>query len=203
MSKTAISIRKKKKPRLPSGWATSDADEVERRRRRAATESFQIESLTPKEEFFSLYQVESKDEQHYRVEIRSLTEQCNTCNCPDHRINGLGTCKHVEATLIQLGYKRERAFKAAAEIGSPYIESYFDRQNQQVRIAWPGDGLRQSKARNLLAPFFTEQNILAGEPLELLPAMQRKIEAMHPVSRRKIRLSEELNVWLELLDSRA
>jgi len=203
MSKTAIRIRNQKKPRFPSGWATSDADEIERRRRRAATEKFQIESLTPQEEFFGLYRVESKDEQHYRVEIRSLTEQCNSCNCPDHRINGLGTCKHVEATLIQLVYKRERAFKAAAEMGSPYIEIFLDRRDQQVRIAWPGDGLRQSKARDILAPFFTEQNILAGDPLELLPAMQRKIEALHPASRRKVRFSEELNVWLELLDSRA
>jgi len=202
MSKTAKSIRNQKKLRLPSGWATSDADEIERRRRRAASEIFQIESLTPEDEFFGLYRVESKDEQSYRVEIRSLAEPSNSCNCPDHRINGLGTCKHVEATLMQLRYRRERAFKAATERGSPYIEIYLDRLDQQVRIAWSGDGQRQSKARDLLAPYFTEQNILAGELLEQLPAMQRRLEALHPASRRIVRFSEELKVWLELLDSR-
>ena len=200
MTKTAQRNRTQKRTARTSGWSTSDADEIERRRRRATTEQFQIESLTPQDEFFGHYRIESRDGQHYRVEIRSLVEPSNSCDCPDHRINGLGTCKHIEATLIQLRHRRERAFQDAAATGSPYIEIFLDRQEQRPRVAWPAVGMRQSRARDLLAPYFNSQHYLAGEPLQLLPAMQRKIAALHTATRRRVRYSEELNRWLELLD---
>ena len=161
-----------------------------------------LESLTPDDDFFGLYRVESKTGETYRVEIRSLVEPINSCNCPDQRINGLGTCKHIEATLIRLQHRRKRAFKEAGVMGSPYTEIFMDRRDNRARIRWPGNGLRQSKARDVLEPYFTDQNVLAGKSLDLLPAMQRKIEALHPAARRRIRFSQELNVWLELLDRR-
>ena len=52
-----------------------------------------------------------KYEQTYRVEIRSLAEPINSCNCPDHRINGLGTCKHIEA-LVPMHEAVETALQA-------------------------------------------------------------------------------------------
>jgi len=186
----------------PSGWSTTDADEIERRRLRSTTEVFEIESLTPGDDFFGIYRVGSQGGQTYRVEIRSLTEHINSCDCPDHRINGLGTCKHVEATLKRVRYRRKRNFDEAAVAGSPYIEIFLDRRDHKVRIHWPRNGLRKSKSRSSLGRYFTDQNILAGQPLNLLPAVQRKIEALHPASRRRIRFSAELNVWLELLDRR-
>ena len=106
----------------PTGWLTTDADEIERRRVRGATEAFRIESLAQSDDFFGFYQVGSDGGQTYRVEIRSLSEPVNSCNCPDHRINGLGTCKHIEAVLHRLQYRRKRLFRKAAIQGSPYIE---------------------------------------------------------------------------------
>ena len=97
-----------------TGWLTTDADEIERRRARGATEAFQIEPLPQGDDFFGSYQVGSDGGKTYRVEIRSLTDLVNSCNCPDHRINGLGTCKHIEATLNRLQYRRKRTFKHAA-----------------------------------------------------------------------------------------
>ena len=182
------------------GWLTTDADEIERRRARGATEAFQIEPLPQGDDFFGIYQVGSDGGQTYRIEIRSLADLVNSCNCPDHRINGLGTCKHIEATLNRLQYRRKRAFKYAADKGSPYIEIFLDRRDQQVRIEWPRGGSRRSKARDLLVPFFGDDNILVGEPLNELPAMQRAINASHAAVRRKIRVSNELNTWLETLD---
>ncbi len=202
MSKTKKRNGKQQERPRPSGWSTSDADEIERRRLRAASEVFQIQSLTPGDNFFGLYRVDSKTGQTYRVEIRSLAEPINSCNCPDHRINSLGTCKHIEATLIRLQHRRKRTFKEAAVMGGPYVEIFLDLRDNRARIRWPGNGLRRSKARDLLALYFTEKNILAGKSLDLLPAMQRRIEALHLAARRRIRFSQELNVWLELLDGR-
>lgn len=42
------------------------------------------------------------------VEIRSLDEPINFCDCPDFATNRLGTCKHVEAVLHRLRRRRRR-----------------------------------------------------------------------------------------------
>lgn len=197
--------RNKNSQRLarPSGWSTNDADEIERRRLRGMNEPSRIEPQARDDSFFGVYQVDSNNEQTYRVEIRSLAEPINNCDCPDHRINGLGTCKHIEATLYRLQYRRKRAFQYAAAKGSPYIEIFLDRRDHQVRIRWPEGGHRRSKARDLITPFFSNDNILAGNPLDTLPAMQRAINASHPAARRRIRWSHELNSWLDTLDRHA
>jgi hypothetical protein len=38
----------------------------------------------------------------YHAEIRDLATRQFSCTCTDFRINGLGTCKHIEALLLQL-----------------------------------------------------------------------------------------------------
>ncbi len=203
MSKTKKRNKNSQRLARPSGWSTSDTDEIERRRLRGLNKPSQIESQAQNENFFGAYQVHSNNEQTYRVEIRSLAEPINSCDCPDHRINGLGTCKHIEATLNRLQYRRKRAFQYAAAKGSPYIEIFLDRRDHQVRIRWPEGSHRRSKARGLITPFFSDDNILAGNPLGTLPAMQRAINASHPAARRRIRSSHELNTWLDTLDRHA
>jgi superfamily II DNA or RNA helicase len=58
-------------------------------------------------------------------------------------------------------------------------------------------------AHDLLAPFFNDQGILEGSPLDTLPALERSVNAAPPRVRRRIRISGELNPWLETLDSDA
>jgi ERCC4-related helicase len=203
MSKIKKRSKNAPKRTRPSGWSTSDADEIERRRLRGASEPVRIESQTPGDIFFGVYQIHSDSGQTYCVEIRSLAEPINSCDCPDHRVNGLGTCKHIEATLYRLQHRRKRAFQKAASKGSPYIEIYLDRRDHQIRMRWPQGSQRRSRARDLLTPFFTNDNILANEPLDTLPAMERAIMASHAAVRRRIRVSTELNTWLESLDRRA
>ncbi|MGD2073411.1 MAG: DEAD/DEAH box helicase [Gammaproteobacteria bacterium] len=184
------------------GWLTTDADETERRRLRGLSEPFRIESPTKGNGFFGPYRVHSAKRQSYRVEIRSLSEPLNSCDCPDHRINGLGTCKHIEATLHRLKRRQKRAFRDAALKGSPFIEVFLDRRDHQVRIHWPNGARRRSRARELIAPFFNEAGVLAGTPLDSLPAMLRAVETSPPAVRHKIRISRELHPWLETLDQR-
>jgi SNF2 family DNA or RNA helicase len=203
MSKTKKYRKNPQRRARPSGWSTSDADEIERRRLRGINEAIRVESQTQDSDFFGIYRTHSVGGQAYRVEIRSLAEPINSCDCPDHRVNGLGTCKHIEATLYRLQHRRKRAFQKAADRGSPYIEIYLDRRDHQIRIRWPQGSQHRSRARDLLAPFFTNDNTLANEPLDTLPAMERAINASHGAIRRRIRASRELNAWLESLDRRA
>jgi len=190
---------------LSSGWSTSDADEIERRRMRGVNEAIQVECQTPDDEFFGFYRVRSDTDRNYRVEIRSLAEPINSCDCPDHRINGLGTCKHIEALLHRLQHRRKRAYRAAAARCSSYFEIFLDRRDHQIRIIWPvGSGReRRSRTRDILLPFFTDKDLLLAEPLDGLPALERAIDASHIAVKRRIRVSSELKAWLGMLDRRA
>jgi hypothetical protein len=129
--------KKTQSRRRSTGWLTTDADEIERRRLRGANESFQIQSQANDNSIFGVYRVDSGKGHNYRVEIRSLSEAINSCDCPDHRINELGTCKHIEATLHLLQHRHKAAFKTAATKGSPFIEVYLDRRSTGPdRLAW-------------------------------------------------------------------
>jgi hypothetical protein len=119
------------RPRF-TGWSTSDADEIERRRLRGREEAIRIEPLDRADTFYGAFLAHSKGGHAYRVEIRSLIGHINSCDCPDHRVNGLGTCKHIEATLQRLQQGRKRLFQKAAGTGSPDIEIFLDRRSNQA-----------------------------------------------------------------------
>src|SRR5919109_1547614 len=106
----------------PHDWRTTDADEINKRRLRARDESFRIANVDPRHPIFSNFRIESASGLAYLVEIRDLRERQFACDCVDFRINGLGTCKHVEAVLLQLERRFKRLFKSAAEKGSDRID---------------------------------------------------------------------------------
>lgn len=54
-----------------------------------------------------------------RVQIRSLADRVNHCDCPDFATNMLGTCKHVEAVLHHLRKRAPVRFERMASRGAP------------------------------------------------------------------------------------
>ena len=112
------------KPKIDwSNWNTTDTDEIERRKIRAETETFKLENLGT-QPYFSTFCVHTSPDKSYHVEIRSLNEYINSCNCADYRGNELGTCKHIEFVLKQLPKKGARAYARAVATGSEQIEVY-------------------------------------------------------------------------------
>lgn len=85
-----------------NNWRTTDQDEINRCRLRAAKETMRFRNLTPEYPVFSNFSVESASGQTYHVELRNLKPLVGSCTCVDFRVNGLGTCKHVEALLRSL-----------------------------------------------------------------------------------------------------
>src|SRR5690349_17991437 len=83
-------------------WRTTDSHEIEKRRLRAREEAFRVSNTDAAHRIFSNFRVQSESGLVYSVEIRSVGERQFCCTCVDFRINGLGTCKHVEAVLLQL-----------------------------------------------------------------------------------------------------
>src|SRR6266436_328671 len=103
-------------------WRTTDQDEINRRRLRAQTEEFRIANTDPRHPIFSNFRVRSGSGLTYSVEIRELRQRQFACECVDFRINGLGTCKHVEAVLLHLQARFRRSFQTAARNGTPRLD---------------------------------------------------------------------------------
>ena len=168
------------------GWYSTDEEEIERRRQRGAEEPIELESLEPDYPFFGTFMVHSGSGGGYHVEIRSLEQRSNTCECPDYRVNDLGTCKHIEAVLFRLEHKR--GIKLAIKKGNPRVEIYV--YEQQVHIAWPHD--TDASLRTLLEPFFSSDGTLLVAPITAYPALRRAIAKAPVEIQTKIRLSRRL-----------
>src|SRR5437016_7839961 len=168
----------------PHDWRTTDEDEINRRRVRAQTEDFQIANTDPRHPIFSNFRVQSGSGLAYSVEIRDVRQRQFACECVDFRINGLGTCKHVEAVLLQLQARFRRLFQTAAQNGTPRLDVVPDRDNSSVRllngngpVPWP------------LKKWFTPEGLQRqGEPEEVVEAVKQLAESAAP----GLRFSQEL-----------
>jgi hypothetical protein len=195
-----------RKPRV-QGWLTTDEQEIERRRLRAATEPLEVEPVEAGQPVFGTFEVGSPAGRLYEVEIRSLLDRVNSCSCPDHQINGLGTCKHIEAVLTRLPRRRRTAARprsagkaeAPAAATSARVEVFLDRRVDppRVKVQWPGGGGAERSLRSVLASFFAASSVLRGQPLASLPALARRLAEQPRALQRRVRLSRQLQPWLE------
>lgn len=176
----------KKKPStipLPSAgdWRSTDEQEILRRIQRAIDEKHSIKPLGSIHPVFSSFAVSSPSGMIYQTEIRDLAGRAFSCTCPDFRTAGLGTCKHVEATLIWLKRRFKGEFQTAKTVGSPYID-----------VIPSGDTLRiERNMRKLpasLRALFDPTGILIGDPDEALPRLRRSD---------RIRVSQDVEPFLE------
>ena len=179
------------------GWRSSDEEEIERRRWRGRSEVVGAEPLDAAEGHFGTFRVRSTSGGSYDVEIRSLNEPLNSCGCADHRVNGLGTCKHVEGVLARLRRSGVRAFVAATRAGSPQVEFFLARNGETVpRIMWPADSETCATVRAALSPFLTADGDLADTRPATLEAAMQAIDAADPALRRHLRVSRYLAPWI-------
>ena len=186
------------RPELPLGWDTSDSDETERRRWRGRTEILSISAVEPEQGLFGTFRTTSTSGGVYTVEIRDLQGCANTCGCIDHRVNGLGTCKHVEGVIETVRRRGGRVFRKAQVTGSRRIEVFLDRRGAPTPTLWfpegePADG---DAAREWLAPFLDHQDMLKTDH----DAMMRLVSAWRdapPGLRAHLRVSEGIGHWLD------
>ncbi len=86
--------------------------QIAERRERAAAAQLKI-LKRPSSGPFGDYTVKSASGRTYRVAIRGLGLFENYCSCPDFATNTLGTCKHVEAMLLQLRKRHRNMLESA------------------------------------------------------------------------------------------
>ena len=192
-----------------TGWRTSDADEIALRHWRGSTDLLDVAPLEPDHGFFGTFRARSVSGGTYEVEIRSLDQTANSCGCIDHRVNGLGTCKHIEGVLVAIRRGKVRAFSAAAKIGSPRVELFLDaRRGSTPSILWPtgvrasdhqsptGGGSSLGEAHDWLRPWLGDNDALVSEAKSIEALLAAWPAAPSSVTR-SIRLSRHFKPWLE------
>jgi superfamily II DNA or RNA helicase len=173
--------------KLPSihNWRTTDEEEIAKRRYRAQTESLRVQNLDPHFPIFSNFAVKSGSGLTYMVEIRSVSQRRFSCNCVDFRINALGTCKHVEATLLYLEARHRRLFHQAQSNGAGRVDIVPDLMADALRI----EGL-DGKLPAALQPAVGKDGLVRiDDPEEALSILQG---AGVP----SLRVSQDVAPWL-------
>jgi SNF2 family DNA or RNA helicase len=177
-----------------SGWNTTDADEITRRRLRGQTEKFRIENTSA--EPFSSFLVRSKHDKQYYIEIRSLTDHTNSCDCPDYRSNCLGSCKHIEHVLFRLKKAGAKVFKEAQTIGSSRIEIFLDHRDFTIRVYWPRKV--NAELRESIDAFFSADGTLIGNPIATYPALQTTLAKNNQeLLKTSLRISRHMDHFIE------
>src|SRR3984893_5216064 len=146
------------KPARNFDWRTTDREEIELRQRRALEEQPRIRNFEPAWRIFSQFEVISRSGMTYSVELRSLAERVFSCTCTDFRINGLGTCKHVEAVLLHLEARFPKIFAEAQENGSDPIDVVWDSTHDTLRIQNTANTMPET-----VAEFFDSEGLLRKE----------------------------------------
>jgi len=186
------------RPAPPLGWDTSDEHELELRRWRGRTEIVAVEALEPEHPIFGAFRARSDSGRDYVVEIRSLDGFDNACGCIDHRVNGLGTCKHIEGVLAGLRRRGVRAFRQATAAGSPRVEIFVRRHGEPApALTWPrAPGPHDEATRAWLAPWLNADGKLLAGPETMAALVGAHADAPAEV-RKHLRISRHLDAWLD------
>lgn len=87
---------------------------------------------------FKVYNPES--EKCYKVSIRDNRRSNDFCSCPDFRINGLGTCKHIEYVLAGLRKlnRNQEYFGKMHQPGYSSLSIHYGKE-RRIRLKKAGD----------------------------------------------------------------
>jgi hypothetical protein len=185
------------RPAPAQGWRTTDEDEIAIRRWRGRTEIIEIEAIESNHLFFGTFRTRSGTGGSYEVELRSFAEASNSCGCIDHRVNGLGTCKHIEGVIAALHRRGARAFREASRKGSERIEIFVDRREvAKLAVTRPANGAATQAAWSWLEQHLRADGTLDADP-DRVRALIETLRSAPAKIRRLIRVSRHLGSWLD------
>lgn len=122
----------------------------------------------------------------YVVGLHDLARQIYACECADFRKNGLGTCKHIEAVLLQVERRFKRPFGEARKHGSQRISLVIDAAQTRLRFEGPW---------RTLPPF--EGGTVAPDGGLIAPNVAEAIDSLKQLPDSKIRVAREVARWLQ------
>ena len=168
-------------------WRTTDEDELARRKLRARAERHRITNLDPRHPIFSNFEVRSPSGMTYRAEVRDIVSRQFSCTCTDFRISGLGSCKHIEAILLQLARRYRAEYKGAVRVSSPRVDIVVDTAAGRLRVE-----RNAARLRPAVRACFDRDGLQLQEldPAEVLGGIRASRS-------RSVRISQEVDAWME------
>src|SRR5712691_8679271 len=107
------------------------------------------------------YRIKSGSGRTYRVAVRGPGLFENYCSCPDFAVNTLGTCKHIEAMLLQLRKRHRKTLETAAYKRTRASISLQYGDTIEVRLHLPASS--SPTLRSLAAEYFDPVGLLRRE----------------------------------------
>jgi superfamily II DNA or RNA helicase len=170
-------------------------EQIERRRKRGTEELVKIVNQG-QHPVYSTFQVTSASERVYTVQIRSLTERLNTCTCPDYRTNTIGTCKHIEGVLANLGEEFADQWEEFVAQASPIVQLYVhhaERTTIRVTLPFP----ERKKLHALLTRYFDAEGVLQGKVTQSLPALLSELNRLPARDCEQIHVEQAVHDYLK------
>jgi SNF2 family DNA or RNA helicase len=131
---STITNKKKKKVsyyKKPDNMSI-DQWQIELRKQFALDQNFEINNIGNHPVFsdFKVYNTESR--KIYKVSIRNKEYGMNFCSCPDFKINGLRTCKHIEYVLYKLKniQQNEKYWGKEADLDYSSVSLRYEKQRK-------------------------------------------------------------------------
>lgn len=178
-------------------WKTTDEEERAKRRERASVEAMKVKAVDAPDGF-GVYEVShpaaDRRTAKYRVEIRSLDEPVNTCDCPDFMKSGLGTCKHIERAMKTAERKCGRLRR------SPRAEVFMCRDPYAPKFL-PAEGM-STEARRTLAGYCDAAGFVRNRSAAGIDAFIRMCGRLNELRPDSVRISEEVRSHLAELARR-
>lgn len=168
-------------------WRTTDEEERAKRRERASVEPMKVKAVDVADGF-GVYEVShpaaDRRTARYRVEIRSLDEPINTCDCPDFVKSGLGTCKHIERAI------KSAAKKCGSARHSPCAEVFMCRAPFEPKLIVPDK--MPIEVRRALAGHCDAAGIVKNRSAAGIDAFVRVCDRLNEVKPGTVRVSDEV-----------
>ena len=136
--------------------------QTELRKQFAADQKFEVKNIGD-HPVFSDFEVFNPDSgKSYKVSVRDNKSSFDFCSCPDFKINGLGTCKHIEYVIADLRrFKRNHRYfnqiqqPAYSSLSIHYGKERRIRLKKAAGISFDGFGSKCFDEKGFLLPGMT------------------------------------------------
>lgn len=178
--KETTSRKQKKVPyyRKPEDL-TVDEWQAALRKQFAADQEFDIKNIGDHSVFSDFNVFNPISGKTYKVSIRDNEHSHNFCSCPDFRVNGLGTCKHIENVLLHLKNKKSnwKYFNQTQPQSYSSLSIFYGKErNLRLKPA----GKDEEKIKQIFSPIINKEGFVQNDKLTDIEKYVHKATSIDP-----------------------
>jgi superfamily II DNA or RNA helicase len=146
------------------------------RKQFAEKQNFRLKNIGDEPIFSEFIVTNPQTDREYRVAIRGERIGDNYCSCPDFAVNTLGTCKHIEFTLLEL-QRRPGGKKAFTEGFRPAYSEVYLRYGAKREVIFSSGTECPESLLELARRYFDDYGILKADAYPQFDAFIRQAGA--------------------------